>query len=358
MIWKLQHDDLLTVCKEYQLNYELARVVVPSQLMGKFTGNPLPQWPRSFDSNRAGISRDILKYYVETEPLETVLWYYKEFMILTDEIVQRLENITSRALVPELNLSYGKLMSLLMETQGTAPTLYEHLLRVAEQRMKDYNMNIESPVAVLGDASASMQVAINTSSIITSLVCSLADADLHLFKNVDIPCKDPPRTVSEAVAYAKTVGASSSTSPAASLYWYYQNKKAIKTFVIVTDEEENTGYDGSTRWYGASVNETMFAALYDKYCTEIGPARLVFVSFTNPTCDGQMIQALKRRIGEKKVAEFVSVYKFDIDNPDLNKLDYMLEKLAQPDEGTSEKLTKPAKDASKKKGWFSGHPWW
>ena len=29
------------------------------------------------------------------------------------------------------------------------------------------------------------------------------------------------------------------TSPAASLYHYYQAKTVIKTFIIVTDEEEN-----------------------------------------------------------------------------------------------------------------------
>jgi hypothetical protein len=246
--------------------------------------------------------------------------------------------------VKELKLSYGKLMDLLMKTHSVSPVLYSALLKFAEQRMKDYKMNLESPVAVLGDASSSMQVAINTSSIITSLVCSLADADLHLFKNKDIPCDSPPRTVSDAVAYAKRMQASNSTSPAASLYYYYKNKKAIKTFVIVTDEEENTDYDGQSHWYGASTGEKMFAALYDKYCAEIGPAKLVFVSFTNPTSDGQMVKALKNKIGEKKVAEYVSVYKFDTSNPDLSKLDYMLEKLAKPAEGDTQS-----------KGWFS---WW
>ena len=191
-------------------------------------------------------------------------------------------------------------------------------------------MDLESPVVVLGDASSSMQVAINTSSIITSLLCSLADAELHLFKDKDIRCDNPPRTVTEVVAYAKQMQASSSTSPAASLYYYYKNKKPVKTFVIVTDEEENTDYQGRTHWCLMSNADKMFADLYDKYCAEIGPAKLVFVSFTNPTSDGQMVTALKKKIGEAKVAEFVSVYKFDGRNPDLSKLDYMLEKLAKP----------------------------
>ncbi len=204
-------------------------------------------------------------------------------------------------------------------------------------------MNLESPVVVLGDASSSMQVAINTSSIITLLLCSLADAELHLFKDEDIPVEKPPRSVADAVSFAKKMTASNSTSPAASLLPYYKAKKVIKTFIIVTDEEENTDYAGNTVWESIQEGEKMFAKLYKRYCSEIHPAQLIFISFTEPNRDGEMITALKKVIGDSTVSEFVHVYKFDKRNPDLTKLDYVLEKLAKPVEEKGEKA----------KGWFS-----
>lgn len=317
VIYRVKHGDAVTVCKEYELNYELARVLVK------------------------GANRDhkFLKYYVDKESLETVLWYYEEFEQFGREIAERLKN------VEDLKLSYGKLMDLLMKTHNSRPAIYTPLLKLAERRLKDYKMNLEGPVAVLGDASASMQVAINTSSIITSLLCSLADAELHLFKTDDIPVNKPPRTVSDAVSFAKTMRADQATSPAASLYYYYKNKKAIKTFIVVTDEEENTGYDRKQSWYNNSDGDNMFAKLYDKYCAEIGPARLVFVSFTTPNRDGQMVKALKEVIGESKAQEWISTYKFDTRNPDLTKLDYVLEKLAKP--------VATAESSGWLSGWFS-----
>lgn len=38
--------------------------------------------------------------------------------------------------------------------------------------------------------------------------------------------------------------ATSATAPAASLYPYYEAKEIIKTFIMVTDEEENTSFEG------------------------------------------------------------------------------------------------------------------
>ena len=41
---------------------------------------------------------------------------------------------------------------------------------------------------------------------------------------------------------AATMKATGGTAPAASLYPYYQDKKVVKTFIVVTDEEENQGF--------------------------------------------------------------------------------------------------------------------
>lgn len=46
---------------------------------------------------------------------------------------------------------------------------------------------------------------------------------------------------------AVNINADGGTAPAASLFPFYEKKQEIKTFIIVTDEEENTAFNGF-RW--------------------------------------------------------------------------------------------------------------
>lgn len=85
-----------------------------------------------------------------------------------------------------------------------------------------------------------MDVAIRTSSIITSVLCCICDAQLRLFRNKDEPIDTPPRTVDDVIRMSKELRANRSTAPAASLAPYYTSKEVIRTFILVTDEEENT----------------------------------------------------------------------------------------------------------------------
>ena len=43
---------------------------------------------------------------------------------------------------------------------------------------------------------------------------------------------------------SQIIKANNSTAPAASLHVYYEKKKLIKTFIIVTDEGENGSFNG------------------------------------------------------------------------------------------------------------------
>ena len=43
---------------------------------------------------------------------------------------------------------------------------------------------------------------------------------------------------------AVTVTARGGTAPAASLYPFYKNAEVVKTFIVVTDEEENQSCNG------------------------------------------------------------------------------------------------------------------
>ena len=54
---------------------------------------------------------------------------------------------------------------------------------------------------------------------------------------------------------------------------YYDAKEVIKTFVMVTDEEENA--DGKI----ADGSAMRFFELFMKYRAEVYPAKLVFISF-------------------------------------------------------------------------------
>ena len=58
-------------------------------------------------------------------------------------------------------------------------------------------LDIESPVAVIGDRSPSMGMAIRTSTIIASLLCAIAKAELSFFSHQNYIPPDVPRTITE-----------------------------------------------------------------------------------------------------------------------------------------------------------------
>lgn len=311
-------DNFISVYNEYHLPYEIARL----KLKEFGAGNV---WNTSVQPQL----RQIYAHIATIERMETLLWYWDELHSTTvDQVLaeqlKRYQNV---------NLSYGKLADLLMKVESD--NLRNELIRIAENKLKEYNLSLPKPIVVLGDASSSMQVAVNTSSIITSLLCSLAKAELHLFRQGDEPIDNPPTDVESAVAFAKRMRASGSTSPASSLAYYYDRKQVVKTFVVVTDEEENTSSKGKSQWGASSMfggkpaesDGLMFAPLYKKYCQEVYSAKLVFISFTDPNTDGQMVKDLKNIMGESAFSEFVQVFKFNVRNPDLNRLDYALEQM-------------------------------
>lgn len=293
--------------EEYQMPYEFIRL----------------KWKEWGNWNFATLEKIKLQI-VNSEKLKTILWYWHELQTpnVNKAIAERLKNIET------VDISYGKLMDLLMRCDD--PDLTKQLVRITENQLQNYEMSLDSPIVVLGDASSSMQVAINTSSIITSLLSKLAKAEVRLFRNNDNPVAKVPSTIDEVLTFAKQMRAGGSTSPAASLYPYYATKQVVKTFIIVTDEEENTTHSGYVSWYNRSNsnNGMFFSELYEKYAIEVYPAKLIFVSFTQPNTDGFMVNELKKRIGESKFNEFVQVFKFNVNNPDLNKFDYVLEQMS------------------------------
>lgn len=283
-------------------------------------------------------SRAIISTYTDVNIL---LWWLNEFADSEDS----LEIINNRFIEDEnvMTLPYGVVIDKLFfienllrpqtntrsYLESTAPmiqtlntkksnalqSLHSKLLNMAERLLKKYSLKLKNTV-VFGDASSSMEVAIKTSSIITSILCAICNAELQIFRTKNEHIKNPPKTVDDVIKFNKSCKASDMTSPAASLDFYYSRKQKVGTIIIVTDEEENTPSSGM-----------MFSQMFDKYCKEMNfVPKLIFVSFLNKGNNGKMYTELKNKYPQ--YVEYMQQHIFDVKCPDLTKLDSVLNKLA------------------------------
>ncbi|XP_072023498.1 uncharacterized protein [Amphiura filiformis] len=245
--------------------------------------------------------------------LDTVLWYYEDLACpeVDEVIVKRMKSGET------IGLPYGKLMERLLMLKmlnrtGKVPFM-DMLIAPAEARLKETSVSLEAPVVVIGDRSSSMGVAVRTSTIIASVLCAICKAKLCFFNDGNYEPPTMPRDIPQVLNVATSIRASGCTAPAASLWPYYEKKEIVKTFIMVTDEEENT-----------SCHNFRFAALFKKYHDEIYPARLVFVSFLRGQHSrAQMVQELQQ-MGYEPLQ-----FKLDQNRPDLTKLDNLLGLLAK-----------------------------
>jgi hypothetical protein len=178
--------------------------------------------------------------------------------------------------------------------------------------MSRIDLQLESPVVVIGDASYSMDVAIRVSTVIASVLTALCGAELKFFTGESVDPPVVPRNIPQVLQVASGMKADGLTAPAAALYPYYTAKKIVKFFIVVTDEVENEKY-----------KDTYFPNLFQKYYKEVYPAKIVFVSFLeNPSEKGRMVTALES-MGITPLQ-----FKLDGKRPDLTKLDSLLGLLA------------------------------
>lgn len=288
------------------------------------------------------------------DKLDTILWYYEDLQCaLVDEIIS--ERIRGGE---KITLPYGKLMErlllcrMLREGQSTTARrfgggrggsraasattheplhpdkakFYPDLLPIAQEQLEKIKLPLESPVAVIGDASGSMEVAIQTATILSSLLTAICSAKLNFFNSAVFPPAFVPKTLEEVLSLALVTRADGSTANAAGLVPYYDAKEVIKTFVMVTDEEENA--DGQI----ADGTRMRFFDLFMKYRAEIYPAKLVFISFlSHQHAAGQMYsQFVNANVPD------VLQFKFNRERPDLTKIDNLIGLLST---GSSESFT-------------------
>ncbi len=89
-----------------------------------------------------------------------------------------------------------------------------------------------------------MDVAIRTSTIIASLLTAITQARLVFFNTQNTEPETLPSNIEQVLEMAVSIEADAATAPAASLHPFYERKEVVKTFIIVTDEEENEPFNG------------------------------------------------------------------------------------------------------------------
>uniref|UniRef100_A0A7S3NMF5 TROVE domain-containing protein n=1 Tax=Aureoumbra lagunensis TaxID=44058 RepID=A0A7S3NMF5_9STRA len=273
-------------------------------------------------------------------PLAEAIWWYEELIAkasfteikkLNHTIKQRLEAgepLETREKTERT--SYGKLMErLLYLRRKKVPFIDAFAQRAETERIASTpaalaKLKDRARVVVFGDASSSMQVAIDAAAIVASALGSALDADLSFF---DSRAKryTTPKTVSETLACADKVRANGTTAPAACLWEYYSRSEQVDLFVVVTDEEENSDHKGKWSRQRGAAGSFFFADLFEKYLTDVNPhANLFFVSFLkSTTSEGQMVTELTNRDLSEKVTQF----RFDPNRPDLSKFTSLLANL-------------------------------
>lgn len=173
--------------------------------------------------------------------------------------------------------------------------------------------SVAAKVAVLGDKSGSMEVAVRSASSLGALLSAVLDAELSFFNTVASLPPVQPRTASETLRVIDSTLANGGTSMAAALLPYYKAKKKIDLFILVSDEGENVEAEGN--W---------FAGLWKKYKEEIHPeSKLFLVSFL-PN-DTSIVGTIKERLNAIGLGgDAVMQYRFDVNRPDTTKFDILL----------------------------------
>jgi len=166
----------------------------------------------------------------------------------------------------------------------------------------------DATVAVLGDASGSMEVAIKCASTLGSLLSAALKSDLLFFNTNAWSPSIIPRTAADAIKVVEETKAVGGTAMASALWGYYEDKKKVDLFVLVSDEGENEGWNG---W--------LFAPLFKRYLLEVNPlTKVILVSFLEQGDNG----TIKSRLESEGI--IAQQFRLDKERPDTSKFDALL----------------------------------
>eukprot|EP01012_Entosiphon_sulcatum_P020153 TRINITY_DN25136_c0_g1_i1.p1 TRINITY_DN25136_c0_g1~~TRINITY_DN25136_c0_g1_i1.p1 ORF type:complete len:439 (+),score=77.25 TRINITY_DN25136_c0_g1_i1:953-2269(+) len=223
-------------------------------------------------------------------------------------------------------------MERLMYFHRIKSPLYAALVPVAENRLAECCLPIDTPMAVLGDCSGSMHVAVRTASIVASVLTYIGSSELLFFNGGPLPPPLVPTTVKDVLLVSHFTRAQGSTAPASALEHFLLKKKTLASVIVVTDEEE----EDQGKELGLSFCQTL-RRYRDEVCAT---TRVVLISFLEKNAKGRMLSDLES-------ANIPTVqFRFNGERPDLSKLDALLGQLATLSTGFGLTLELVARAAS------------
>lgn len=249
-------------------------------------------------------------------PLEDLIWYYEELECegVRDALLRRLRNGEGVDAVRDRS-GFAKLMERLLLFRARRAPFADLLVPVAESRLADLVRShrraagAHNPrVAVIGDASGSMEVAVQTSTVLSSLLSVAMGSTLTFF--ADSPWEaEVPSTVVGVLELVERTKAAGGTNMADALAPLLKERRAVDLVILVSDEGENSvGSDGRT-----------FAEVFAEYRREVSPGcRIFLVSFLRENEEG-LVRARLRDAGIE-----ARQFRLSMERPDTSKFDSLL----------------------------------
>lgn len=256
-------------------------------------------------------------WFAQRAPLSDVIWWYEELHCPGSEaaLMQRLSQPDADLSEGQYDISFGKLMERYMVFQGMGASFAPLLASRAEAALGSlvqHHPTTGLRVAILGDASGSMEVAVRTAAILGGLLSSVMDARLEFFDAGIRPQGLQPKSAAEVLDVATGTPAYGTTNPAAALQAFVDAGERIDLFVLVTDEGENGTSRGSS-----------FAQLMKQYKRDVhAGAQVFFISFLPPNVTAGPMQVALAQLGIGAHS-----FKLDLHRPDLSKFSGLLGKL-------------------------------
>ena len=270
---------------------------------------------------------EIARLLAHKIPVTTALWYLEELAQSSSKLVpsilgQRLQEETDWMddQSSKVTNSFGKLLERIwtFRTLGFS-SVAQQLVPAAEKRLQalrdtwasEREEEEEGLTVILGDKSHSMDSAIRAATILAAMISTCFRGELSFFDHTYR--KSPharPTTVQQVLDICRQIRASGGTSLAAALWPYCKAKRQMDRIILVTDEEENTDYNGYS-----------FAKLLGEYKKEVfADVELVIVCIDKG--DAMFRQSLERyKIDYRRI-------EIDGSRPDLSKFDSLLRQIA------------------------------
>jgi len=234
-------------------------------------------------------------------------------IIIEERLSEALKNET--AIHNGKSFTYGKLLACIVSfrKKNISQSLCARLEEVAAQRLAHLQQYWKAQhdsneiIAVFGDASSSMQVAVEAATIFASMVSACLDGELSFFGTGLIKSPhEKPKTVKDTLDVCDAIRACGMTNFAAALWPYYDEKRSVDTIVIVTDEWEN----------GRTMGDD-FSEMLAKYKKKVNPDVVLIVVRV-----GAGAEDFQKNL-ERNGIEY-SVIVVDDQRPDLAKFDALL----------------------------------